>query len=224
MTESETDFDVQRWRMVQIIQAYAEQSEARTGKPEFSDRVMRAAAKVPRHQFVPAEVRRYAYQDGPLPIGYDKTISQPFIVALMTDLLDIRRRDRVLEIGGGLGYHTALLAELSGAVYSIEIIEELAQQAQENLSRQGYDAVECRIGDGSRGWPEHAPFDRILVGAAAEPVPTALLDQLARGGRMVIPTGAGEAQALTLIVKHDDGHIETRDILPVRFALLESYH
>lgn len=124
MNESEADFDAQRWRMVQIIQAYAEQSEARTGKPEFSDRVMRAAAKVPRHEFVPVEARSYAYQDGPLPIGYDKTISQPFIAALMTDLLEIRPTSRVLEIGGGMGYHTALLAELAGAVYSIEIIEE----------------------------------------------------------------------------------------------------
>jgi len=224
MSETEADFDVQRWRMVQIIQAYAEQSEPRTGKPEFGDRVMRAAAKVPRHEFVPAEIKPYAYHDGPLPIGYDKTISQPFIAALMTDLLEIRPSDRVLEIGTGLGYHTALLAELAKAVYSIEIIEELAQQAMANLSEHGYENVELRIGDGSRGWPEHAPFERIMVAAAADPVPAMLLDQLAPGGRMVIPTGVPESQALTLIVKDKDGRLETRDILPVRFALLESYH
>lgn len=218
------EFATLRWNMVQIVALYVQHSSAEIGRDALADEVMRAMVKVPRHDFVPAEIRPYAYHDGPLPIGYDKTISQPFIAALMTDLLDLRRGDKVLEVGTGLGYHAALLAELAGTVYSVEIIEELAAQAQTNLTRGGYKNVEVRIGDGSRGWPQHAPFDRILVAAASELIPPALLQQLAPGGRMVIPTGIQEAQRLTLVEREADGKVTTTDILPVRFALLESYH
>ena len=218
------EFASLRWSMVQIVALYVQQSSMENGKDALDDKVMQALTRVPRHEFVPSEVRPYAYHDGPLPIGYDKTISQPFIAALMTDLLDIRRTDKVLEVGTGLGYHTALLAELADKVYSVEIIEELAAQAQANLENAGYENVELRIGDGSRGWPQHAPFDRILVAAAAELIPPMLLQQLAPGGRMVIPTGIQEDQRLTLVEKDADGRVHTTDVLQVRFALLESYH
>jgi protein-L-isoaspartate(D-aspartate) O-methyltransferase len=218
------EFATLRWNMVQIVALYVQHSSAEIGRDTLSDAVLKAMAKVPRHNFVPGEIRAYAYHDGPLPIGYDKTISQPFIAALMTDLLDLRPEHRVLEVGTGLGYHAALLAELAGRVYSVEIIEELAAQAQANLERAGYTNVELRVGDGSRGWPQHAPFDRILVTAAAELIPPALLQQLAPGGRMVIPTWIQEEQQLTLVEKSADGKVRTTDILPVRFALLETYH
>lgn len=218
------EFASLRWSMVQIVALYVQHSSAEIGKDMLDDKVMHALARVPRQDFVPSEIRSYAYHDGPLPIGYDKTISQPFIAALMTDLLDIRRTDKVLEIGTGLGYHAALMSELADKVYSVEIIEELAAQAQANLEHAGYNNVELRIGDGSRGWPQHAPFDRILVAAASELIPPQLLQQLAPGGRMVIPTGVQEAQRLTLAEKDADGRVRTTDLLPVRFALLESYH
>jgi protein-L-isoaspartate(D-aspartate) O-methyltransferase len=218
------EFTSLRWSMVQIVSLYVQHSSGDIGKDALDDKVMHALGRVPRHDFVPSEIRPYAYHDGPLPIGYDKTISQPFIAALMTDLLDIRRSDKVLEIGTGLGYHAALMSELAGRVYSVEIIEELAAQAQANLEQAGYGNVELRIGDGSRGWPQHAPFDRILVAAASELIPPMLLQQLAPGGRMVIPTGIQEAQRLTLVEKDGDGRVRTADTLPVRFALLESYH
>jgi protein-L-isoaspartate(D-aspartate) O-methyltransferase len=219
-----TDFSQLRWRMVQIIELYVQHSSAETGRDVLDGRVLAAMGKVPRHEFVPEEIQGYAYNDSPLPIGFDKTISQPFITALMTDLLDVQPGDRVLEVGTGLGYHTALLTELGAELCSVEIIEELAGQAQINLKRAGYDNVALRIGDGARGWPEHAPFDRIVVAAAAELIPPALLQQLAPGGRMVIPTGMPDGQTLTLVKKNGDGRIRTRDVLPVRFAQLETYH
>lgn len=171
---------------------------------------------------MPVELAAYAYVDRPLPIGYEKTISQPFIVALMTDLLEIQASDNVLEIGTGLGYHTAVLAELSGHVYSIEIIEELAVQARRRLAPRGYNNVETRIANGEHGWPEHAPFDKIIVCAACELVPAALIGQLKSGGRMVIPAGLPEAQILMVVEKNREGRVRTREVLPVRFALMET--
>ena len=158
----------------------------------------------------------------PLPIGFDKTISQPFIVAVMTDLLDPRPHEVVLEVGTGLGYQAAVLAELAARVWSVEVVEELATEAEARLRRLGYANVGIRIGDGSRGWAEHAPFDKILVTAAAELVPPALIEQLKPGGRMVLPLGGEDAQALTLLEKDHRGQPSRRQFLPVRFGRLET--
>lgn len=191
------------------------------GKAALDRRVMEALAKVPRHEFVPLELQSVAYFDGPLPIGFGKTISQPFIVAVMTDLLDLRPSDIVLEIGTGLGYQTAVLAQLAQRVYSVELIEELAVQARRRLAQQAYTNIEIRVGNGCAGWPEQAPFDRIIVTAAPDLIPVALLDQLAPGGRMVVPAGLPDAQQLLLVEKDSDDALSTREILPVRFSLLE---
>ncbi len=169
-------------------------------------------------------MRPYAYANQPLPIGHGQTISQPFIVALMTDLLALTHQDRVLEVGTGLGYQAAILSELAGEVYSVEIIEELASDARTRLDRLGYDRVVTRAGDGSHGWSEQAPFDKILVAAAPELIPVALLDQLRPGGRMVLPSGLEDAQQLVLVEKGADGRVSTREILPVRFAPLVTVH
>jgi protein-L-isoaspartate(D-aspartate) O-methyltransferase len=176
-------------QMVEIIAAHAHLVSEQIGKEKLDDRVMAVMGRIPRHGFVPVELAPYAYADQPLPIGFDKTISQPFIVALMTDLLAVEPDHRVLEIGTGLGYHTAILSELAGRVYTIELIEELAQKAHNRFESLGLKNVEARIGNGENGWPEHAPFDRILVCAASELIPAMLLKQLKAGGKMVVPTG-----------------------------------
>jgi protein-L-isoaspartate(D-aspartate) O-methyltransferase len=179
--------------------------------------------RVPRHLFVPAPLAALAYHDTPLPIGFDKTISQPFMCALMTDLLAPEPEEAVLEVGTGLGYQTAVLAELAGRVWSVEVVEELAGGAEARLRRLGYTGVGgIRVGDGSRGWAEHAPFDKILVAAGAEPVPPALLDQLKPGGRLVLPLGPAEGQRLTVIDKDADGHTRMREVIPVLFSRLET--
>lgn len=179
-----------------------------------------ALQTVPRHEFVPAELRAFAYVDSPLPIGFDKTTSQPFIIALMTDVLDPQPGDTVLEIGTGLGYQAAILAELAGQVYSVEIIEELAHSARRRLVDRGVENVRIRVGDGSLGWLEHAPFDKVLVAAAPELIPTALLSQLKSGGRMVIPAGLESAQKLIEVRKSPSGNLKTRELLAVRFSTL----
>lgn len=193
----------------------------RLGKAALGDAALRAVGRVPRHDFVPVELQPYAYANTPLPIGFDKTISQPFIVALMTDLLEVGAEDSVLEIGTGLGYQAAVLAELARKVYTVEIIEELGQEARARLDRHGYSNVEVKLGNGYYGWPEYAPFDKIMVCAAPDLIPGALLQQLKPGGRMAIPTGLAEAQQLLLVEKNAAGAITTREILPVRFAQLE---
>jgi protein-L-isoaspartate(D-aspartate) O-methyltransferase len=192
-----------------------------TGRAVFSDRVMRAIGGTPRHEFVPVELQPYAYLNRPLPIGYDKTVSQPFIVALMTDLLEPDGGDVVLEIGAGAGYQAAVLAQLVKRVYSVDIIEELASGAERRLKRLGYDNVEIRVANGYYGWPGHAPYDKIMVTAASDLIPPPLLEQLKAGGRMVIPTGIPERQALVLVEKSAAGGLSTREILPVRFSELE---
>ena len=213
-----------RQQMVQTIAAYADHAGEETGAPSLNDRVLEAMARVPRQEFVPFELRPYAYFDGPLPIGFEKTISQPFIAALMTDLLEVSHGDRVLEVGTGLGYHAAVLAELGAGVFTVEIVEELAEQAGANLERAGYAGCEARIGDGCRGWIECAPFDRILVCAAPELIPPALIAQLKPGGIMVVPAGVPGSQQLMRVDKDAAGKVSTRDVLAVSFSPLELAH
>ncbi len=194
-------------------------------KEALDPRVMAVMGRVPRHEFVPADQRSNAYRNRPLPIGHGQTISQPYIVALMTDLLEPQPDHRVLEIGTGSGYQAAVLAELTGQVYSIEIIEELGEQAIERLARLGYHNVSVRLGDGYYGWEEHAPFDTIVVTAAASHVPPPLVEQLKPGGRMVIPVGSRFlTQQLVLIEKQQDGQLITQQLLPVRFVPLTGGH
>ena len=210
-----------RQHMVLEIAAQTVLAGERIGKYNLDARVMEVMGKVPRHEFVPVEIQPYAYLNRPLPIGFDKTISQPFIVALMTDMLEIRKEDVVLEIGTGLGYQAAVLAELAHKVYSVEIIEALAQQAAKRLSRAGYTNVEIKVANGSRGLPEHAPYDKVMVTAAPDLIPPALINQLKPGGRMMIPAGLSDNQQLILVEKSANGRLSTREILPVRFSQLE---
>lgn len=207
--------------MVEIIAAHTEATFEATGLDHIRAGVIEAMLHVPRHEFVPAEIRAYAHTDGPLPIGWDKTISQPFITALMTELLDVRPEHKVLEIGTGLGYHTAVLARLAAAVYTVEIVEELAHEAEDRLGRAGVMNVHSRIGNGANGWPEHGPYDRIVVAAAPELIPPMLIGQLKAGGRMVLPCGLNEAQQLCVMEKNADNRITTREVLAVRFAPME---
>ena len=210
-----------RQNMVLEIAAQTVLAGERIGKYNLDARVMEAMGKVPRHEFVPVEMQPYAYLNRPLPIGFDKTISQPFIVALMTDMLEIRKEDVVLEIGTGLGYQAAILAELAHKVYSVEIIEALAQQAAKRLGRTGCTNVEIKVANGSRGLPEHAPFDKVMVTAAPDLIPPALINQLKPGGRMMIPAGLSDNQQLILVEKSANGRLATREVLPVRFSQLE---
>lgn len=210
-----------RQHMVLEIAAQTVLAGERIGKYNLDARVMEVMGKVPRHEFVPVEIQPYAYLNRPLPIGFDKTISQPFIVALMTDMLEIRKEDVVLEIGTGLGYQAAVLAELAHKVYSVEIIEALAQQAAKRLSRAGYTNVEIKVANGSKGLPEHAPYDKVMVTAAPDLIPPALINQLKPGGRMMIPAGLSDNQQLILVEKNASGRLSTREILPVRFSQLE---
>ncbi len=215
--------DAERRQMLNAIATHAYFAAEHTGRPAFSTSVMSAMSTVPRHEYVPVELQLYAYEDTPLPIGYDKTISQPFMVALMTDLLGVESEHRVLEIGTGLGYHTAILAELCNNVYSIEIIKELAVQARSRLERHGYSKkITLEIGDGSCGLPEHAPYDRILVTAAPDLIPPPLLNQLAPGGRMVIPAGLLESQKLLVVEQAENKATSIREILAVSFSELET--
>ena len=187
-----------REQMLDAIRVHVAETAIWTGRNELQSRVMAAMKAVPRGAFVPESQIGYAYRDSPLPIGRGQTISQPFIVAMMTDLLDLRPGERVLEIGTGCGYQTAVLAELGCEVHTIERIGHLADAARERLDRQGYDTIEYRTADGIEGWPEGGPFDGILVAAACDEVPPKLIDQLADGGRMVIPTGRGHHYLLRL--------------------------
>lgn len=215
------DFAGERRQMTEDIAALVRETRAEVGKEAFDERVMNVIGQVPRHEFVPADQVRYAYDNRPLPIGHGQTISQPYIVALMTDLARAQPGDRVLEIGTGSGYQAAVMADLAGAVYTIEIIEPLGLQAADRLRGLGYANVQVRVGDGYHGWPEHAPYDAILVTAAASHIPPPLVRQLKPGGRMVIPVGAAfMVQQLMLVEKQADGRISTRQIMPVRFVPL----
>ena len=208
-----------RAKMLAAIARQAAETAALTGLSKFSDRVLVAMERVPRHAFVPDSEKAFAYLNQPLPIGHGQTISQPFIVACMTALLDIGPGDRVLEIGTGCGYQTAILAELAAAVYSVEVVAELAESARRRLQGLAYDNVIVRHGDGFLGWPEYAPFDGIIVTAAPRTVPTNLTAQLAIGGRMVVPIGlTGDSQWLKVGTLGVDGGLKIRDVMPVAFV------
>jgi protein-L-isoaspartate(D-aspartate) O-methyltransferase len=207
-----SSWEAARKRMVE------EQLAARGIKDE---RVLAALGKVPRHEFVPEDYRAAAYSDGPLPIGQGQTISQPYIVAFMTETIAPRRGQRVLEVGTGSGYQAAVLAELVGEVYTIELLPEMAEAANKRLARLGYRNVHVKAGDGYLGWPDKGPFDAVVVTCGAKEVPRPLFEQLKPGGKMVIPVGeATEVQTLRVITKGTDGKAEVRDLLPVRFVPL----
>jgi len=207
-TPTSADFAEQRQRMVE------QQLKPRGIKDE---RVLAAMTKVPREEFIPLDARADAYEDGPLPIGYDQTISQPYVVAFMTEQLRPKQNDRVLEIGSGSGYQAAILAELVKEVYTVEIVPPLGKTAEATLQRLGYKNVHIKVGDGYKGWPEEAPFDAIIVTCAPEKVPQPLVDQLEEGGRMVIPVGERFAQQLHLFEKKN-GQLKESVTLPVRFV------
>ena len=215
------DYPAQLVRLVAEVEAMYAETRSHTGLASMSPGVRAALGKVERHRLVPAGQRALAYRNHPLPIGQGQTISQPYIVALSTDLLALQPQHVVLEVGTGSGYQAAVLAEIVQRVYSIEIVESLAMDAKKNLAELKYQNIEVRVGDGYQGWPEQAPFDAIVVTAAAPRVPEALVAQLKPGGRMVIPVGqAGGAQDLLLIVKNADGGVERKAVLPVRFVPL----
>ena len=214
-------YAVQRKAMVDTLARITRETGIETGRERLSDRVLAAMNKVPRHRFVPADQEGHAYENRPLPIGNGQTISQPFIVALMTDLLDLKPGDKVLEIGTGCGYQAAVLGELAREVYTIEIVAPLAQEAAARIAALGYRNVTARSGDGYAGWLEHAPFDAIIVTAAAPAVPPALVEQLKSGGRLVIPVGPQwSGQQLLVIAKDASGKTTTRNVLGVRFVPL----
>lgn len=225
MTEAQVvaaeDFASGHRRMMEEITALVRETRTEIGKPALDERVMAVMRKVPRHEFVPASQLANAYQNRPLPIGHGQTISQPYIVALMTDLARVDAGHKVLEVGTGSGYQAAVMAHLARAVYTIEIVEPLGLQARQRLQKLGYDNVQVRLSDGYHGWEEHAPYDAILVTAAASHIPPPLIRQLKAGGRMVIPVGAAfMVQQLMLVEKNRDGTVSTRQILPVAFVPL----
>ncbi len=219
---AEADRADERRAMLWRVGRHFSETAPLTGEAVLDERVRAALERVPRHCFVPPQEQLRAYDDTPLPIGHDQTISQPFIVALMTQLARVRADSTVLEIGTGSGYQAAVLSLLARRVYSIELVPELATQAALSLAELGYSNVELRCGDGFGGWPEHAPFDAILVTAAAAVTPTPLVEQLAPGGRLLIPVGEPHRiQQLELIEKTGNGHTTTTHELPVAFVPLE---
>ena len=210
-----------RAKMIERIELHARQATEALGRDHIDPKVLAVMADLPRHEFVPDDQRAYAYDDRPLPIGYGQTISQPFIVALMTDMLEIGPDDVVLEVGTGSGYQAAVLARLVGEVHTIEIIPGLAETAEQRLARQGFGNVLTYVGDGYYGVEDAAPFDAIVVSAAASHVPPPLIAQLRPGGRMIIPVGGGFAlQHLMLVEKDAEGRVHTRQTLPVTFVPL----
>jgi protein-L-isoaspartate(D-aspartate) O-methyltransferase len=215
------DFPAQRARMVSEVEAMYAETRPETGLARMSPAVRAAMGKVERHRLVPDAHRGVAYRNHPLPIGSGQTISQPYIVALSTDLLGLTSSSVVLDVGTGSGYQAAVLAEIGSKVYSIEIIPSLGNEARKRLEELGYGNIEIKIGDGYQGWPEKAPFDAIVVTAAAPQVPPALVAQLKPGGRMVIPVGgSSDLQYLQIIVKRADGGYDEKRVLPVRFVPL----
>lgn len=218
---SNRSLEQQRRHLLSVIADDAAMTSIDTGRSVVSDKVMAALGKVDRRNFVPDEQITFAYENHPLPIGHGQTISQPYIVALMTDLLDLNATDRVLEIGTGSGYQTAVLSELAGQVYSVEVVEALGMQARARLQKLNYKNIALKIGDGCDGWPEHASYDAIIVTAAPKEIPPELVQQLKPGGKIVIPLGSAYGyQELVLATKHADGHLIMRYVLPVSFVPL----
>jgi len=213
--------ELMRQQMIAEVVADAVFLTPQIGKSSFDSRVIEVMGRIPRHEFVPVELQAYSYINSPLPVGYGKTVSQPFIIALMTDLLDPQAGDTVLEVGAGVGYQAAILSELVKQVYSIDIIEELALETRKRLQRLGYRNIEIGVGNGYYGWSEHAPFDKIIVTAAPDLIPPPLIGQLKPGGKIVIPTGIPDKQQLVVLEKSADGKLATREVLPVRFSELE---
>ncbi|MFW2372989.1 MAG: protein-L-isoaspartate(D-aspartate) O-methyltransferase [Gammaproteobacteria bacterium] len=208
-------------QLIKDIESEVYYTRSYIGKNKLDDRVMAAMAKVPREQFIPEHLHPYAFDNGPLPIGYGQTISQPYIVALMSDLLALKPDHKVLEIGTGSGYQTAVLSLLCANVFTVELISELGKQAQTRFRKLNYKNIQTRIGNGYQGWPEHAPYDGIIVTAAATHVPEPLIDQLKPGGNMVIPVGMPDFhQELMLIEKNSQGELETKNVLGVAFVPL----
>jgi len=215
----ESSWEAQRLALARAVEKQVRETADYTGKERLDPAVLEAIRDVPRHEFVPPAYREYAYDDRPLPIGEGQTISQPYIVALMTDLASVGPDSTVLEVGTGSGYQAAVLAEIAAQVYTVEIVAPLGEQAAETLERLDYANVSVRIGDGYQGWPEAAPFDAIVVTAAPETVPPPLIEQLKVGGRLVIPVGPeGGAQSLEVFEKRADGSVTSRHVLPVRFV------
>ena len=215
----------QRQQMVRLIEDDVYHTSKYLDTEALDTKVLQAISTIPRHKFVLPETLKNAYKNTPLPIGYGQTISQPYIVAIMTDLLKLSASDRVLEIGTGSGYQAAILSQLVQQVYSIEIIEPLAEQARLRFKELGYSNISTKFGDGYYGWQEQSPFDAIIVTAAAGHIPNALLQQLKPGGKMIIPVGGNfTTQQLLLINKSSDGQLQTRQILPVRFVPLTGEH
>lgn len=215
------DYARQREKMIRTIEADVLATSTYLSKEALDPRVMEAMNTVPRHALVPAEHRTRSYANRPLPIGYGQTISQPYIVAIMTDLLNPQPEYTILEVGTGSGYQAAILSRLVRRVYTMEIIEPLGERARDHIAELGYRNIEMRIGDGYYGWEQHAPFDGIVVTAAASHIPPPLIRQLKPGGRMVIPVGSRFlTQQLLLVVKDEEGRVTTRQLLPVRFVPL----
>jgi protein-L-isoaspartate(D-aspartate) O-methyltransferase len=217
---TEQHLAILRRHMVEIVEMHFDLASDETGGRTLDPELREALMAVPRHLFVPAPLALAAYQDSPVPIGFDKTLSQPFIGALMLDLLGVAPGMRVLEVGTGLGYQAAVMAMLGAEVFSVEVVEEFAEMAEARFAALGH-AVQVRVGDGSRGWDEHAPFDAILVTAAAPEPPARLIEQLAPGGTMVIPLGGGDVQQLSVVEKSDAGDVTAQALMPVRFTHLE---
>ncbi|MBW8785601.1 MAG: protein-L-isoaspartate(D-aspartate) O-methyltransferase [Novosphingobium sp.] len=217
---TEQHLAILRRHMVEIIDMHYDLSSDEIGRDRLGAPLRQALLEVPRHLFVPQPLILAAYQDSPLPIGFDKTLSQPFIGALMLDLLEIGPGMRILEVGTGYGYQAAVMSEIGAKVFSVEIVEEFAEAASARFAALGYE-VEIRVGDGTRGWAEHAPFDGVLVTAASSAPPSALVAQLKPGGRMVIPLGGDDVQRLSVVEKLSGGETATREVMAVRFTKLE---
>jgi protein-L-isoaspartate(D-aspartate) O-methyltransferase len=217
---TEKHLAILRRHMVEIVEMHFDLASDEIGTDTLDPALRRAMLEVPRHVFVPSSLAALAYHDGPLPIGFDKTISQPFIGALMLQLAGAGSGTRVLEIGTGLGYQAAVMAEMGAEVFTVEVVEEFAEAAEARFKALGYD-VRVKVGDGSRGWPEHEPFDRMIVTAAAPEPPEELVAELAPEGRMVIPLGGQDVQVLSVVEKDRGGAVEVRPVMPVRFTQLE---
>ena len=211
-------------RLIAEIEREVAETRAYTGRARLSEPVIEALRSVPRERFVPVALRREAYANHPLPIGRGQTISQPYIVAIMTELLDLSEKSRILEVGTGSGYQAAILSRLAANVYSVERLRELGKTARRLFDELGYDNIHCRVGDGYFGWPEEAPFDAIMVTAAAAEIPPPLLEQLTAGGRLIAPVEDSFGQTLWLVTKDAEGQTHAKPTLPVAFVPLTGDH